>query len=216
MSTGQLSTLDLPGARPAADLPAGACHVWWARPTDAAAAWADVLDAEERARLDALPRRAEHQRFLAAHALCRTVLAAYLGADPAALRFVTRCGACGGPHGKPALAGPSVRLEFSIAGGGDRVAVAVAASPVGVDVEELGRDGDHAALAGMALRSPRSPCSTPSRTSADPRPSSATGRARRPCSRPSASAARARRTDSRYRARTSARAYSPATSTPPP
>lgn len=137
-----------------ADLPTGTCHVWWARPTDAGPSWVEALDADERARLDALDRPGERQRFLAAHALTRTVLAAYLGTDPAALRFTSGCGACGGPHGKPSLVRePGARpVEFSVAGAGDRVAVAVAGDPIGLDVDELGRVSDYSALADMALR----------------------------------------------------------------
>jgi 4'-phosphopantetheinyl transferase len=149
MGTGLMSTID---AQPAATLPAGTCHVWWARPGDADPAWAEILDAGERGRLDGLTRPGERQRFLAAHVLCRTVLAAYLGADPATLAFTDLCGACGGDHGKPRLDGGAVRLEFSIARAGDRVAVAVAHDPIGVDVEEFGRVSDTGLLSDMALR----------------------------------------------------------------
>lgn len=149
MGTGLMSTVD---AQPAATLPAGTCHVWWARPGDADPSLAGILAAGERERLHGLTRPGERQRFLAAHALCRTVLAAYLGAEPAALEFTALCGACGGPHGKPRLAGSPVALEFSVARGGDRVAVAVAHDPVGVDVEEFGRVSDTGLLSDMALR----------------------------------------------------------------
>jgi 4'-phosphopantetheinyl transferase len=51
------------------------------------------------------------------------------------------CPACGGPAGKPVLAGrppgegAGSGLSFSLAHSGDAVAIAVARSPVGIDVE---------------------------------------------------------------------------------
>jgi 4'-phosphopantetheinyl transferase len=148
-STGRC-TIDRPPN--AATLPAATCHVWWARPADAPPDWVDVLDAHERARLESLSRSAERQSFLASHALARVVLGAYLGAPPASLRFEALCGTCGGPHGKPRLLGPSDGMQFSLARGGDRVALAVARAPVGVDVEELGRVSASGAAGDLALR----------------------------------------------------------------
>lgn len=118
------------------------CEVWWARPDAAPEALAAVLDAAERDRLRRFRRPADRARYLAAHAIARMVLAARLGAHPAEITFAFRCGACGGPHGKPRLAGPHPGLEFSLAHSGNRVVVAVADDPVGVDVESLHRGPD--------------------------------------------------------------------------
>jgi 4'-phosphopantetheinyl transferase len=74
--------------------------------------------------------------------MLRRVLAGRLGADPGRLAFGRlRCPACGGPSGKPVLAGrppeesAASGLSFSLAHSGDAVAVAVASGPVGIDVE---------------------------------------------------------------------------------
>lgn len=127
-------------------LPAGECHVWWARPTDGPADLRRLLDADERARGERLVLAADRLRFLAAHALARLVLARYLGYDAARLRFTARCTACGQPHGKPRLADPPADLELSLSHSGERVVVAIArAVPVGVDVEQVGTE-DHREL----------------------------------------------------------------------
>ena len=69
------------------------------------------------------------------------------------------CPACGGPHGKPAIAGGGP--GHSVAHSGDLIAVAVARAPVGVDVEQaggrphlLGGDGDPEALGRLVLSGP--------------------------------------------------------------
>jgi 4'-phosphopantetheinyl transferase len=73
--------------------------------------------------------------------MLRRVLAGRLGAEPGRLAFGRlRCPACGGPSGKPVLAGPlggggGSGLSFSLAHSGDAVAIAVARGPVGIDVE---------------------------------------------------------------------------------
>lgn len=117
------------------ELPAGACHVWLARPSAASPWLLNLLDAEERGRHARFRNGPDRSRFLAAHSLVRLLLARYCGADPANLRFAMHCGACGGAHGKPYLVDPAGDLEFSLSHAGDRVAVAVARAPVGVDVE---------------------------------------------------------------------------------
>lgn len=122
----------------------GACHVWWATPSVAARpALVDLLDAPERERHQRFRRAEDRDRYLAAHALTRLVLAARLGAGPADLRFTAVCKHCGGPHGKPYVNGAR-ELEFSVTHSGDRVGVALALGvPVGLDVERVAghRDG---------------------------------------------------------------------------
>jgi 4'-phosphopantetheinyl transferase len=126
-----------------------------ARPTAGRAAqvsWFDVrevtlgpadladLDVRETARAAAFVFPADRHRYQVAHVMLRRVLAGYLGAEPGSLTFGREpCPTCGGPSGKPVLTsahnaaapGPS----FSLAHSGDAVAIAVAAQPVGVDVE---------------------------------------------------------------------------------
>jgi 4'-phosphopantetheinyl transferase len=74
---------------------------------------------------------AGESRFAAGRAALRLILASYVDADPAALRFDT------GRHGKPALRGHS-GLEFSFSRSAEAVLVGVAADrAVGVDVERI-------------------------------------------------------------------------------
>ncbi|WP_234017625.1 MULTISPECIES: 4'-phosphopantetheinyl transferase superfamily protein [unclassified Streptomyces] len=58
------------------------------------------------------------------------------------------CPGCGGPHGRPAVAGPpGEELHFSLSHSGGPALLAFAARPVGVDIERVpgGRDGPDAA-----------------------------------------------------------------------
>ena len=135
---------------------AGTVHVWWARRLDAADRHAGLLDDTEQQRWAAYRRDADRQRFLVGCALAKTVLAGYAGLRPADVRFDRTCAQCGRPHGKPVIKGSP--LSHSVTHSGDLVAVAVARTPVGVDVEQLdgrarplGGDGDTQALARMVL-----------------------------------------------------------------
>ncbi|MDQ2815472.1 MAG: 4'-phosphopantetheinyl transferase superfamily protein [Actinomycetota bacterium] len=136
---------------------AGAAHVWWARRQDASARHEGLLDDVERQRWTSYRQAADRERFLVGCSLAKTVLAAYAGQRPADVRFDRTCGQCGQPHGKPILAGGG--LAHSVSHSGDLVAVAVAADPVGVDVEQLddrvrplgGDGGDPRALATLVF-----------------------------------------------------------------
>jgi 4'-phosphopantetheinyl transferase len=136
----------------------GTADVWWARRQDASARLASLLDPIERERYAGYRRDADRDRFVVGCALAKTVIGACLGREPAGVSFDRTCPECGRPHGKPVLRLGT--LEFSVAHSGDAVAVAVAAAPVGVDVEQLaGRPhelggGDLAALARTVLAEP--------------------------------------------------------------
>lgn len=112
--------------------------VVWARPVRATT---QLLDARERARLQALRSAEAADRYACAHQLLRRVLAQRTGADPAALELTATCRTCGGPHGRPELVGhPELHLSLSRAG--QRVLVAITtAGPVGVDVELVSATG---------------------------------------------------------------------------
>ena len=136
--------------------PAGTVDVWWARRHDAADGHIALLDDTERQRWAGYRRDADRERFLAGCALAKMVIADSTGQRPGDVSFDRTCRNCGRPHGKPALRGG--RLELSVAHSGDLVAVAVAAAPVGVDVEQLegrtrplGGDRDPDALARLTL-----------------------------------------------------------------
>jgi 4'-phosphopantetheinyl transferase len=156
----ELAGLDLP--------PDGTVDVWWARRQDASDRHAGLLDATERRRWTAYRRDEDRARFLAGCALAKTALAEYTGLRPADVRFDRTCDQCGEPHGKPVFEGGVFEggvfeggvVEHSVAHSGDLVAVAVARTPVGVDVEQLdgrphplGGDGDPEALAHLVLSS---------------------------------------------------------------
>jgi 4'-phosphopantetheinyl transferase len=154
----ELAALDLP--------PDGTADVWWARRQDASDRHALLLDATERRRWAAYRREEDRARFLAGCALAKTALARYTGLRPADVRFDRTCDQCGEPHGKPVIDAGVIEsgvieggaVEHSVAHSGDLIAVAVARTPVGVDVEQLdgrphplGGDGDPEALAHLVL-----------------------------------------------------------------
>jgi 4'-phosphopantetheinyl transferase len=97
----------------------------------------------ERAGRFAFPR--DRRRFAAGRAAVRTILAAYVGAAPAALRIVE------GEHGKPTLPG-GPRFSFSRSHGLGLCAVA-SDRDVGVDLERL-REIPEAAEIAAALFTP--------------------------------------------------------------
>jgi 4'-phosphopantetheinyl transferase len=133
----------------------GTADVWWAHRQDASPRLAELLDETEQGRRAAYRREEDRERFVVGCALAKTVLARYSGQHPADVRFDRACATCGRPHGKPVAAG--LGLEHSVSHSGDMVAVAVARSPVGVDVEQLdGRSrpvggGDPQAVARLVL-----------------------------------------------------------------
>ena len=138
-----------PGAAP---LP-GVCQVWWVRPDDVRPEHDALLgraDLVRRARL-ALP--ADRQRMTAGAAVARLVLGAALGTPPAELPIDRTCPACGSAHGRPRLP-DDAGLHFSVSHSGDCAVVAVLpGTPVGVDVEAVGRfaPGEVGDLADCAL-----------------------------------------------------------------
>ncbi|MET8274528.1 MULTISPECIES: 4'-phosphopantetheinyl transferase family protein [unclassified Streptomyces] len=97
-----------------------------------------VLDAEERRRMTTFRRRDDRVRYGFAHVALRRILAARLDVEPYAVKFGREpCPICAGPHGRPVLDPPSTRTRFSLSRSGQRVLIAVAELPVGVDVEGI-------------------------------------------------------------------------------
>lgn len=93
-----------------------------------------LLSVPERDRMARLQRSADRDDFLAAHLLVRVCAARVLGVAPGAVSIVQRCGTCGGPHGRPEVAGhPDVGVSLAHSRG--VVAAAAGTVPVGVDVE---------------------------------------------------------------------------------
>ena len=120
--------------RPHPPLGAHDVHVWRVPLDDDARAdsyWS-LLSEEERRRAARFVRDVHRRRFVAAHGALRSILAAYVNAEPAALDFVS------GEHGKPALRDVTGRpsVEFNLSHSDDLALVAVArARAVGVDLE---------------------------------------------------------------------------------
>ncbi|MFI5616727.1 4'-phosphopantetheinyl transferase family protein [Streptomyces sp. NPDC051567] len=93
-----------------------------------------LLDTAERDRSGRLLRDADRQRYLASHLGLRVLLGGYLGLAPEEVPLVREdCPCCGGPHGRPAVAGGAI--HFSLSHSQDLAYLAFAGVPVGVDVE---------------------------------------------------------------------------------
>lgn len=134
-------------SNPPVDLPIelipGTAHLWWARPADARPPMHDLLDANERDRMERLRRPIDKQRFLVGCALLRLIAGRILGQPAYRVQVCRDCPDCGKPHGKPRLASPDSDLEFSISHAGDRIVVACTREfTLGVDVVSLDTDID--------------------------------------------------------------------------
>ncbi|GAA2448685.1 4'-phosphopantetheinyl transferase family protein [Streptomyces glaucus] len=101
----------------------------------------DELDDSERRRAAAFRRPADRALYVAAHIALRRLLGAYLRIPARDLAFTrARCPRCGGPHGRPVLAGAGPGAPFfSLSHSRGAVLVGVARAPVGVDIEALPR-----------------------------------------------------------------------------
>jgi 4'-phosphopantetheinyl transferase len=105
-------------------------HVWavpMAGDGERFAAWLSPAEQDRAQRF----RFADHgRRYTIAHGALRTILGGYVGADPAALQFAT------GARGKPALVGAGMP-QFNLSHSAQLAMVAVATTPVGIDVEKV-------------------------------------------------------------------------------
>lgn len=123
-------------------------HIWWLDlaevPEDAWISWRVALDEEECARADRFVQVVDRRQFIAAHALLRAMLCRFAGLPPDRWRFVT------GSYGKPALH-PLHKmdyLEFNISHTRGAVACGMVQDcPIGVDIEDEGRSGNHLDIA---------------------------------------------------------------------
>ena len=103
---------------------------------------ASPLSPDESARatsMAAAPRR----RFMASRIMLRLLLSGYLGDEPREIEFSY------GSSGKPSMAGrpASAPLHFNLSHSRDRVLIAVARTPVGIDLETPRRLEDFEGLA---------------------------------------------------------------------
>jgi 4'-phosphopantetheinyl transferase len=108
-----------------------------------------MLTAAEAERAHRFRFDADRRDFVAAHILLRLTAARVLGTGAAELTVVQHCGSCGGPHGRPWLAGyPGTYLSLAHTRGA--VVAAAGPGPVGVDVERTDRRGPGAEPALLA------------------------------------------------------------------
>ena len=101
-----------------------------------------MLSPDESARATSMatePRR----RFMTSRILLRRLMSAYLGDEPQEIEFAY------GSSGKPSLVRTptGLPLHFNLSHSRDRVVVAIARTPVGIDLETPGRLGDFEDLA---------------------------------------------------------------------
>ncbi|MFF4173829.1 4'-phosphopantetheinyl transferase family protein [Streptomyces sp. NPDC001744] len=95
-----------------------------------------VLDGTELARAEEFRRPADRATYLCAHAGLRRLLGARLGIAPRAVSVARApCPCCGEPHGRPVL--PGGRLHFSLSHCEGLSLIALASTPVGVDIERV-------------------------------------------------------------------------------
>ncbi|MGD9485993.1 4'-phosphopantetheinyl transferase superfamily protein [Streptomyces sp. TRM70308] len=96
----------------------------------------DVLDADEQKRAATFVRPQDQDLYRTSHVALRLLLGAHLALPPAKVRFTRlSCPGCGEPHGRPAVADGALHHSLSHTGG--LALVALATTPVGVDVERL-------------------------------------------------------------------------------
>ena len=118
-------------------LPGAGCTIWWAPLTLAEVGLRSLLGPSERARVDACTAPADAARRLLTAALLRCALAEIIGEAPTALRIDRTCDDCGEQHGRPRVLDHELYASASHAG--VLTAVVVDESPVGIDIERVGR-----------------------------------------------------------------------------
>lgn len=117
-------------------MPPSLCQVWWGTPAHACPRHVELLDANERNRLEQLRMPLDRARFTVGAALLRLTVARSLGCPPLTLPIDRTCPDCPLPHGKPRV--PGSNLEVSVSHSGERVLVALtSAGATGVDVERV-------------------------------------------------------------------------------
>ncbi|MCX4746361.1 4'-phosphopantetheinyl transferase superfamily protein [Kitasatospora sp. NBC_01287] len=122
----------------------GRVEVHWVAvtPDNAAAAEAEaargVLDAEELRRAAVFRRAEDRALYQVAHVALRRLLGQRLDRAPGSVTFRrAACPGCGEPHGRPEQA-DAPGLEFSLSHASGLALIALAADPVGADVELAG------------------------------------------------------------------------------
>jgi 4'-phosphopantetheinyl transferase len=122
-------------------------QVWWAHRQDSSPRLEALLSDVERGRWLGYRRQEDRERFLVGNALAKCAVAARTGKPPADVVIDRTCSHCGKPHGKPVVPG----LELSVTHSAELIGVAVAAVPVGVDVENAKASRDIDGLVRFSL-----------------------------------------------------------------
>ncbi|WP_338320289.1 4'-phosphopantetheinyl transferase family protein, partial [Streptomyces lonarensis] len=118
-------------------------RVWLGRVAPAGAEDRAALDAAESARAERMAPGPVRERYVAARAAIRRLLAAELGCTPQAVEWGRHpCPRCPDPaHGRPRLTAPAGAPEVGVSRTGPWWLLAVADAPVGADVEHLSPAG---------------------------------------------------------------------------
>lgn len=122
------------------EIATGQVDLWWVQPeqvqdADLLAAYRELLNDQERARMQRFLFERHRHIYLVAHALVRTTLSHYASIEAHAWQFVFN------DHGRPDI-DPSHgcgTLQFNLTHTNDLAVVAVARSDVGVDAEDVTR-----------------------------------------------------------------------------
>lgn len=117
----------------------GELALWLLTPPQQGALAFDELDERERHRANTFRRGSDRALYVAAHVALRRLLGGYLRTPPKELAFTRAdCPRCGGPHGRPVLAGAGPGApHFSLSHSRGAVLIGVARAPVGVDVQRM-------------------------------------------------------------------------------
>jgi 4'-phosphopantetheinyl transferase len=135
----QLTPWQDPPSHP--ELTAESVHIW-RFPLTSQAPLKLLLNEEERQRAERLRIPEKAHAFVVARARLRQILAGYLDLDPKTLRFTY------GASGKPALVGVTDAPAFNLAHSGNWGVCAVTnTGEIGIDIETLSTELDHAKLA---------------------------------------------------------------------
>lgn len=151
--TAHTSVLHWPSLRETPPLDESSVHLWSAlldQRSEVIATHTAALPDDERERAERFRFARDQHRYVVGRALLRRLLARYIGAAPAAVRFTV------GPHGKPALADLDAHgLHFNVTHADDLVVFALTRrAPVGVDIERVHPvpDLDQVAAASFSAR----------------------------------------------------------------
>ena len=96
--------------------------------------WAILYDSvllqEELDKKTKFKKRSDHDRYLATRYALRKILSDFVSIPPSELRFYVT------ENNKPRTEG----IHFNVSHSGDYILIAIAAFPIGIDIEELNRD----------------------------------------------------------------------------